>query len=234
MKVLIADDERTLVNMLKEILRQNKIDCDIVFNGSDAVDYACASVRENGYAKTSNYDLIVLDIMMPKMNGIDALKEIRKNKVSTPILMLSAKSEVMDKVDGLNFGADDYLTKPFATNELLARIKALTRRKSEYTGDILAFGDLELDKDTFVLKCEKQEIKLSATEYKIMELLLQSPKKIVNKERLIEKVWGWDNNAEYNNAEVYISFLRKKLAALNSKTIIKAVRGIGYSLECAQ
>ena len=221
MKVLIADDEKTLVNMLKEILRQNKIDCDVVFNGSDAVDYA----------KTSNYDLIVLDIMMPKMDGIDALKEIRKQKISTPILMLSAKSEVADKVDGLNFGADDYLTKPFAENELLARIKALTRRKGEYIGDVLSFGDLELDRDTFMLKCKSNEIKLSNTEYKIIELLVQNPQKIVNKNRLIEKVWGWDNNSEYNNAEVYISFLRKKLLALKSKTTIKAVRGFGYSLE---
>ena len=221
MKVLIAEDEKTLVNMLKEILRQNKIDCDIAYNGLEAVDYA----------KVGIYDLIILDIMMPKMNGMEALKEIRKHKISTPVLMLSAKSEVADKVDGLNIGADDYLTKPFATNELLARIKALTRRKGEYVGDVLAFGDLELDRDTFTLKCKNNEIKLSNTEYKIIELLLQNPTKIVNKEKMIEKVWGWDNNADYNNVEVYISFLRKKLLALKSKTIIKAVRGAGYSLE---
>ena len=221
MKVLIADDEKTLVNMLKEILRQSKIDCDVVFNGLEAVDYA----------KSGNYDLIILDIMMPKMNGFEALKEIRKHKISTPVLMLSAKSEVADKVDGLNIGADDYLTKPFATNELLARIKALTRRKGEYFGDVIAFGDLELDRDTFVLRCNNDEIKLSNTEYKIIELLLQNPNKIANKEKLIEKVWGWDNNADYNNAEVYISFLRKKLAALKSKVIIKVMRGVGYSLE---
>lgn len=217
MKVLIADDEKTLVNMLTEILRQNKIDVDAVFNGSDAVDFA----------KAAEYDLIILDIMMPKKNGYEALKEIRKNKISTPILMLSAKSEVADKVDGLDFGADDYLTKPFAASELVARVKALTRRKGEYTGNSLEFADLVLNKDTFALN----NIKLSHTEYKIMELLMKTPQKIINKERLIEKVWGWDNNADYNNAEVYISFLRKKLVALRSVVTIKAVRGVGYCLE---
>lgn len=224
MKVLIADDEKTLIAMLKEILRRNKIDCDAVFDGYDAVEYA----------KATEYDLIILDIMMPKLSGYDALKKIRENKISTPILMLSAKSEVSDKVDGLNFGADDYLTKPFSADELIARIKALTRRKGEYVGDVLVYGDLTLDKDTFVLRCGKQEIKISATEYKIMELLLQNQNKIVNKERLIEKVWGWDNGSDYNNAEVYISFLRKKLAAMDCKVIIKAVRGAGYILEISE
>lgn len=221
MKVLIADDEKTLVSMLKEILRQNKIDCDAVYNGEDAVEYA----------KATEYDLLVLDIMMPKMNGFEALKKIREHKISTPILMLSAKSEVCDKVNGLNFGADDYLTKPFAAEELIARVKALTRRKSEFVGDTLSYDDLTLSKDTFVLSNGKQEIKLSSTEYKIMELLLQHPNKIVNKERLVEKVWGWDNDSDYNNAEVYISFLRKKLLAMKTKVIIKAVRGAGYTLE---
>lgn len=223
MKVLIADDEKTLVSMLKEILRQNKIDCDAVYNGGDAIEHA----------KAMDYDLIVLDIMMPKMNGFETLKKLREHEISTPVLMLSAKSEVCDKVDGLNFGADDYLTKPFAAEELIARVKALTRRKTEYIGDTLVYQDLTLSKDTYVLSSGKQEIKLSNTEYKIMELLLQNPNKIVNKDRLIEKVWGWDNDSDYNNAEVYISFLRKKLTAMKSKVTIKAVRGVGYTLEAA-
>jgi len=221
MKVLIADDEKTLVNMLEEILRHNKIDCDTVYNGQEAIDYAIAG----------QYDLIVLDVMMPKRNGLEALKEIRKNKISTPILMLSAKSEISDKVSGLVLGADDYLAKPFAVSELLARIKALSRRQSEYVGDILAFGDLELDRDTFILKCWNSEIKLSTIEYKIMELLFLNPKQIINKDMLIGKVWGWDNNLNYNNVEVYISFLRKKLLALKSKTGIKTIRGVGHCLE---
>jgi DNA-binding response OmpR family regulator len=226
-KVLIADDEKTLTTMLKEILRQNKIDCDAVGNGREAVDYAAAG---NG-----QYDLIVLDIMMPVMNGYEALKQIRKKKISTPVLMLSAKSEIADKVDGLNFGADDYLTKPFSVDELVARIKALTRRKSEYIADLLSFGDITLDKNTFILNGGKQSgdrgIKLSNTEFKILEILIINKGHIISKDRLVEKVWGWDNDSVYNSAEVYISFLRKKLAAIKSAVSIKAVRGIGYCLE---
>ena len=221
MKVLIVDDEKTLVNMIKEILSHDKIDCDAAYDGQEAINYAT----------TGQYDLIVLDVMMPKRDGLEVLKEIRKNKVATPVLMLSAKSEVADKVSGLVSGADDYLTKPFAASELLARIKALSRRKNEYIGNMLVFGDLELDRDTFILRCKGSDIKLSATEYKILELLFQNPKRIVNKDKLIEKVWGWDNDADYNNVEVYISFLRKKLLALKSRTNIKAVRGAGYFLE---
>jgi DNA-binding response OmpR family regulator len=226
-KVLIADDEKTLTTMLKEILRQNKIDCDVVGNGLEAVDYAAAG---NG-----QYDLIVLDIMMPVMNGYEALKQIRQKKISTPVLMLSAKSEIADKVDGLNFGADDYLTKPFSVDELVARIKALTRRKSEYMPDLLSFGDITLDKNTFILNGGKQSsdrgIKLSNTEFKILEILIINEGHIISKDRLVEKVWGWDNDSVYNSAEVYISFLRKKLAAIKSAVSIKAIRGIGYCLE---
>jgi len=223
-KILIADDEKALIEMLKEIFKQNKIDCDTVFNGQDAVDYATLA----------DYDLIILDIMMPKLNGYQALQEMRKNGIKTPILMLSAKSAVEDKVDGLNFGADDYLTKPFATSELLARVNALTRRKGEYIGEAIAFADLSLNKNNFSIAGNGQEIKLSSTEYKIMELLLLNPAIITNKERLIEKIWGWDSEAVYNNAEVYISFLRKKLTALRSKVSIKAVRNVGYCLEVAK
>ncbi|MDR1093078.1 MAG: response regulator transcription factor [Clostridiales bacterium] len=221
MKVLIADDEKTLTAMLTEILRQSKIDCDAVYNGRDAADYAAAA----------DYDLIVLDVMMPKMNGFEALKEIRARKISTPVLFLSAKSEVADKVEGLNIGADDYLTKPFAAAEFVARVKALSRRKAAYTGDVLMFGGLALDKNAFVLRAGGNEISLSGTEFKIMELLMSNTGTVVRKERLIEKVWGWDNDAEYNNAEVYISFLRKKIAAVGGGAAIKSIRGVGYALS---
>jgi len=216
MRVLIADDERTLVKMLTQILHANKIDADAVYDGLDAVEYA----------KITEYDLIILDIMMPKLDGYGVVKRLRELKISTPVLMLSAKGEVDDKVSGLDFGADDYLTKPFATNELIARVRALTRRTGEYVGDIVTYGDIVLDKDKYTLN----DMKLTNTEFKIMETLLARPEKVINKDRLIERVWGWDNNSCYNNIEVYISFLRKKLNALKSCVTIKAVRGIGYSL----
>ncbi|MCL2798203.1 MAG: response regulator transcription factor [Firmicutes bacterium] len=224
MKVLIADDEKKLVELLKEILKRENIDSDVVYNGAEAVDYAIAG----------QYDLIVLDIMMPKMTGFEAIKELRRKKISTPILFLSAKSEVGDKVDGLNLGGDDYLTKPFAAVEFIARVKALTRRQAEYKGNEITVADLTLDRDAFVLRSVGGDIKLGSTEYRIMEILMSNPKTVVNKERLVEKVWGWDNEAEYNNAEVYISFLRKKLAAIKSCVQIKAVRGIGYRLSSAE
>lgn len=221
MKVLIADDEKTLVGLLKEILKRENIESDAVYNGSDAVDYAISG----------QYDLIVLDIMMPKMNGFEAIKELRRQKVSAPVLFLSAKSEIGDKVDGLNLGADDYLTKPFETAEFIARVKALTRRQTGYIGDKIMLADLTLDRDAFLLRGSGGDIKLGNTEFKIMEILMSNSKTVVNKERLVEKVWGWDNEAEYNNAEVYVSFLRKKLAAVKSCVAIKAVRGIGYRLS---
>jgi DNA-binding response OmpR family regulator len=224
MRVLIADDERTLVELLKEILKREGIDADAVYNGLDAVDSAV----------TGQYDLIVLDIMMPKMNGFEAIKEIRKQKVAAPVLFLSARSETVDKVDGLNFGADDYLTKPFAAAEFLARTKALLRRQAGYVSDELTFCDTTLDRNTFVLRSGDQEIKLGNTEFKILEILMSNPKIIVRKERLVEKVWGWDNEAEYNNAEVYVSFIRKKLAAIGARIGIKAVRGVGYRLSGAE
>jgi DNA-binding response OmpR family regulator len=221
MKVLIADDEKTLVGLLKDILKRENIDSDAVYNGSDAVEYASGG----------GYDIIVLDIMMPKMNGFEVIKELRRRKISTPVLFLSAKSEVYDKVDGLNYGADDYLTKPFAASELIARIRALTRRQAEYKGDELVFSDLRLDRRAYLLKSGGGEIKLGNIEFKLLEILMSNPKAVVVKEKLIEKVWGWDNEAEYNNAEVYISFIRKKLAAVKSCVEIKAVRGVGYRIS---
>ena len=176
------------------------------------------------------YDLIILDIMMPKIDGLTVLKTLREKKINTPILMLSAKSEISDKIDGLNLGADDYITKPFVTDELLARIKALLRRKDTFTGDVLSFGDISLDRDTLELKKGEKKIALGKKEFQILEMLILHEGKSIDKERFIEKIWGYDTDAEYNTIEVYVSFLRKKLSAVNAKTEIKSIRGIGYTL----
>ncbi len=221
MNILIVDDERQFVKALVAILKQNKLNVDFAFDGEDGLDKALSNI----------YDVIVLDIMMPKINGFEVLKEIRNNKISTPVLMLSAKSEISDKVHGLNLGADDYLTKPFNADELMARIKALLRRKTQFVGDELSFGDLKLSRDTYSLICNDEIISLGKKEFQIMEVLISNANKTINKERLLEKIWGYDSEAEYNAIEVYISFLRKKLSALNSKCIIKSLRGIGYILQ---
>jgi DNA-binding response OmpR family regulator len=197
-------------------MHRNKYDTDCVYSGADVLEYV----------KNYEYDLIILDIMMPKLSGLEVIKKLREDGISVPVLMLSAKSEIDDKVTGLNLGADDYLSKPFATSELLARIKTLTRRRGEFVGDILRYGDIALDRDNFTLN----GIKLTNTEFKIMEILLRNPKKIISKDRLAEKVWGTEDNSCYNNVEVYISFLRKKLSASGSSAVISAMRGVGYSL----
>ena len=221
MKILLVDDERQLTDALSVLLKQNNYSVDCAYDGEEGLDLALSDI----------YDVIVLDIMMPKLNGIEVLKRLRQNNVSTPVLMLSAKSELDDKILGLNLGADDYMTKPFSTKELLARIKALLRRKSIFTGDSLTFGDITLDRDTIKLICGEHSIALGKKEFQILELLMLNKGKSVDKEKLIEKIWGYDSEAEYNNIEVYISFIRKKLAAIGSVSEIKAIRGLGYTLE---
>jgi DNA-binding response OmpR family regulator len=176
------------------------------------------------------YDLIILDIMMPKLDGLSVLKILRSKKIDVPVLMLSAKSELSDKVCGLNLGADDYITKPFNTEELLARIKALLRRKEKFMGDVLSFNDISLDRDTFELVCEDRRITLGKKEFQLIEMLMLNSGKSISKEKFIEKIWGFDTDAEYNSIEVYVSFLRKKLMAVGAKTEIKSIRGIGYTL----
>ncbi len=220
MKILVVDDERALTEALQVILKQQKYSVDCAYNGLDGLNHALSGV----------YDLIILDVMMPKMDGFSMLKELRKNKIDTPVLMLSAKSETTDKIDGLNIGADDYLTKPFNTDELLARIRALLRRKEVFTGDILSFNDISLDRDTFELVKDDKRIALGKKEFQILEMLILNKGKNIDKEKFIEKIWGFDTNAEYNTIEVYISFLRKKLMAVGAKTEIKSLRGIGYTL----
>lgn len=222
MRLLVVEDEVQLADVLTEILKRNKYNVDTVYNGNDGLDYALSGV----------YDCIVLDIMLPGMNGIEVLSCMRKEKISTPVLLLTARSEVEDKINGLDCGADDYLTKPFVTGELLARIRALTRRK----GDIIdenkqTFNGLELNKNSCSISYNGSDVKLSLKEYQIMELLIANPHQILTKERIIEKIWGYESDVEYNNIEVYISFLRKKLNVIGTPTQIKTARGIGYSLE---
>lgn len=221
MKVLIVDDEKQLANAIVEILKKKNIDADAVYDGEDG--YA--------YAMTGIYDVVVLDIMLPKLNGLEVLARLRKQNFSTPVIMLSAKSETEDKIEGLEIGADDYLTKPFDTGELLARLKALTRRKQDFTGDVLTFGDIELNKNTCSLSKGKRSIVLGGKEYRIMEKLLENPNVFTPKELLIEKIWGYDSDAEYNTVEVYVSFIRRKLHSLGSTVQIKALRNIGYRPE---
>lgn len=220
MKVLLVDDERALTEALATILKQNKYSVDTAYDGEDGLDCALTGV----------YDLIILDIMMPKMDGLTVLKIMRQNKIDTPVLILSAKGETGDKIDGLNAGADDYLAKPFSTDELLARIKALLRRKEKFTGDLISFGDLSLDRDTYEMCRGEKRIALGKKEFQIMEMLFLNQGKIINKSSFIEKIWGYDSEAEYNTIEVYISFIRRKLASLGSLTEIKSIRGIGYTL----
>lgn len=220
MKILLVDDERQLTLALSAILKQQKYSVDCAYDGEEGLDLALSGI----------YDLIILDIMMPKIDGISVLKEIRRNKLDVPVLMLTAKSEISDKITGLNFGADDYLTKPFNTEELLARVRALLRRKEKFTGDVLSFGDIRLDRDTFELSCEDKKITLGKKEFQILEMLLLNAGKSIDKEKFIEKIWGYDTEAEYNTIEVYISFLRRKLTAVGSRIEVKSIRGIGYTL----
>ncbi len=220
MKILLVDDERQLTQALSAILKQNNYSVDVANDGLEGFDFAMSDI----------YDVIILDVMMPKMDGITVLKKLRQNKISTPVLMLSAKSEVADRIDGLNSGADDYLTKPFDTKELLARIRALLRRKSEFTGDVLSYGDISLNRDTFEICKGMHKITLGKKEFQIMEMLLLNKGKTVNKEKFMEKIWGFDSEAEYNTIEVYVSFLRRKLNAIGATTEIKSLRGVGYKL----
>lgn len=220
MKILLVDDERALVQALEQILKQNKYSVDTAFNGEDGLDMSLSGI----------YDLIILDVMMPKLDGFSVLKAIRSNKFDTPVLMLTAKSETQNKIQGLNLGADDYLSKPFDTNELLARVKALLRRKEKFTSDLLTYGNLTLNRDTFEISVGERKISLGKKEFQILEMLILSAGKSIDKERFIEKIWGFDTEAEYNTIEVYVSFLRRKLNAVGANVEIKSLRGIGYTI----
>lgn len=224
MKLLLAEDEKRMASALVELLRLEKYDVDHVADGASAL-----------MALESNlYDAAIIDVMMPQMNGFDVVRSARRKGIKTPVLMLTAKSGLDDKVTGLDSGADDYLTKPFQTRELLARVRALCRRNIRSQDGSLRFGDLSLDTATTTLTCIKtgQNVRLGEKELRIMEYMIANQGQILSREQLAVKIWGYENDAEYNNVEVYMSFTRKKLAFIGSKTEIKAVRGIGYELRC--
>jgi len=221
MRILIIEDEIGLADALTAILIQEKYSVDAVYDGLDGYEYALSGI----------YDAVILDVMLPKLDGFEVLKKLRSKKIQTPILLLTAKAELDDKVFGLDSGADDYLTKPFDTAELLARIRALTRRKGELSDNNLKYGNLILRRRTYELDCNDSSVKLGMKEFQILELLMINSSQIVTKEQITEKIWGYDDDAEYNNVEVYISFVRKKINFVGANVLIKATRGIGYSLE---
>ncbi|MEO2210221.1 response regulator transcription factor [Paenibacillus amylolyticus] len=222
MRILIAEDEVHLAEAVSQILKKNNYSVDMVHDGRSGLDYAQSGI----------YDLLLLDIMMPEMDGITVLKKLRSEGNHTPIILLTAKGELSDKVTGLDYGADDYIAKPFATEELLARIRAALRRKGEVVPeDGLKFGDIELNTTQLKLSVQGKEIKLNLKENELLELLIARKQAITSKEQIIEKLWGFDSEVEYNNVEVYISFLRKKLTFLNSAVRINTIRGVGYVLE---
>lgn len=222
MRILIVEDEVHLAEALTQILKKNHYSVDAVHDGQSGLDNALSGI----------YDLILLDIMLPEMDGITLLKTIRSEGMATPVIMLTAKGEISDTITGLDCGADDYVAKPFSTGELLARIRASLRRKGEVIPeDGLRFEDIELNTSTLKLSCNGKELKLILKESELLELLITRRQAVTSKEQMIEKLWGFDSEAEHNNVEVYISFLRKKLNFLNASVRINTIRSVGYVLE---
>ena len=222
MRILLVEDEKQLSEALQQILIKNKYTVDAVYNGDEGLEYALTGV----------YDVIILDIMLPKLNGIEILKMIRKRKISTPVILLTAKSSVEDKILGLDSGADDYLPKPFSIDELLARLRALTRRSGDFINEnVLEFSDIRLNLSTYEMEVNDNSITLTQKELDILKYFMQRPKLVVSKDDLITKLWGFDSDIDYNNIEVYISFLRKKLAYVESNVKITTIRRVGYRLE---
>lgn len=221
MKLLIAEDDLDLAEVLKAFFEKNQFTADTVQDGFSAYEYASSGA----------YDAIILDVMMPKMNGIEVLKKIREEKISTPVMMLTAKGEKDDRILGFDSGADDYLPKPFEPDELISRVRAMLRRTSDYKPSILSFADISLDPSVCELTCQNNQVKLSAKEYGVMELFMRAPKTVISADRIMERVWGWDSESEINVVWVHISNLRKKLFSIGSKVNINVNRGLGYILE---
>ena len=221
MRLLLAEDERALSKALAAILERSNYSVDTVYDGEAALEYLAAD----------NYDGVILDIMMPKKDGITVLKELRSRGSKIPVLILTAKSEVDDKVLGLDSGANDYLTKPFHSRELLARIRAMTRAQSSQTSSVLQMGNITLDQRTYELSSPTGSFRLANRELQILELLMQNPGNLISAERLMEKIWGYDSETEISVVWVYISYLRKKLSALGANIQIRATRNVGYCLE---
>ena len=221
MKLLLAEDELDLAEALTVFFEKNHFTVDAVHNGFDAYEYAV----------TGGYDGIVLDVMMPKLNGIQVLEKLRSEGVSTPIMMLTAKGQTEDRITGFNAGADDYLPKPFDPDELLSRVRTMLRRGQTYRPAALTYGDLTLDPATGDLSCGDKTVRLGGREFQIMELFLRAPRQVFSADRIMEQVWGWDNEAEINVVWVNISNLRKKLRSIGSRVSLRANRGLGYILE---
>ena len=222
MKILIIEDEYSLADAIAETLKKEKFQVNIITNGEDGENEALTNV----------YDLILLDVMLPKKDGFEILTNLRDEKIDTPVIMLTAKSEMSNKLNGLENGANDYITKPFHTRELVARVKVILKRKTNVNDThILEYSDLKLNLTTGKMCVNDTEIAINGKELNLLEILLLNKNSIVNREMLANKIWGYNSETEYNNVEVYVSFLRKKLKLLKSKVKIKAVRGIGYKLE---
>ena len=221
MNILIVEDKVRLAQALEQIMKEQKYSADIVHNGTDGLDYAMSG----------QYDVVILDVMLPGLSGFEVAKSMRDAKNATPVLMLTAKDEISDKVQGLDHGADDYMTKPFSPEELLARIRALSRRQGDVVMDELEYSDLILNLSTSTLHCGTKSVRLGFKELEVLRILMSSPKITTPKEELITKVWGSDSDAEDNNVEAYISFLHKKFYYLGSHVGIETIRKVGYRLE---
>ena len=220
MRLLLAEDEKEMSNALVAVLKHSNYSVDAVYDGLDAYNYGISE----------NYDGMILDIMMPKMDGIEVLKKLREKGVNTPVLLLTAKSQVSDRIEGLDSGADDYLTKPFAMGELLARIRAMTRRKTEFSPNDLTIGNITLSRETFDLKGPSGTQRLGSKEFQMLEMMMVNKNTLISTERFMERIWGYDSDAEINVVWVFISYLRKKLVSVGADVEIKAVRGVGYTL----
>ena len=221
MRLLLAEDERELSGALCAVLRRSNYTVDAGYDGEDALEYR----------RTGVYAAAVLDIMMPKMDGVAVLRAARAEGIAVPVLFLTAKSEIDDRVAGLDAGANDYLTKPFAMKELLARIRVLTRAKDQTGGNQLTFGNIALDRLTYELKCGEKAVRLANKEYQLLEMLLQNPGQVISAETMMDKIWGWDSDSELNVVRVYVSYVRKKLASVGADVKITAVRNVGYTVE---
>lgn len=221
MRLLIAEDEFDLAEALTVFFEKNQFSVDAVNDGFSAYEYG----------SSGEYDGIILDVMMPKMNGIEVLQKLRAEGVKTPVMMLTAKGQKDDRITGFNAGADDYLPKPFEPDELICRVRAMLRRSEEYKPTVLAYGDMRLNTSTGVLECGNESVRLSGREFQVMEMFMRSPNVVFSADRIMEKIWGWDSDAEINVVWVHISNLRKKLKAVGSGVSICANRGLGYILE---
>lgn len=220
MQILVVEDDMRLAAALGHILEENGYGVDLVHDGATGLEWGESSI----------YDIVILDVMLPKMNGFDVVAELRRRKVTTPVLMLTARDAIPEKITGLDSGADDYMTKPFSPAELLAHLRALTRRQGEVVFETVEFADIALNLESFDLACKKKTIHLGLKEFSICKILMLNPNQVISKETLISKVWGIESSAEDNNVEAYISFLRKKLKFLGSSASIETLRKAGYRL----